>query len=338
MRKTKTTVNRRTVLTTLGAGGLALVGGTGTAAARGGYGGRYAGPLADPCGTCAEPETFKYDVTIRNLTEGQPWTPPMVAIHDPRARLFEVGGSPYPELVSLAKDADLGPMRDMLQKEIDCNGSVFSLHLDDDALVADCDPLQTGLSSKTTFTIETIEPRAVLSMASMMLATNDGFAGVDSMSLPAQCGQTCTALIEPYDVGCECNTEIGADLVEEAFLLADIPQSDLQASSADALVGEGFIDNHPGIGGYADLDTTAHGWRGPVGLMTVTMVDPCCPEEVASPCQSCPEVDPCADPCAEDVDPCADPCQEQEADPCTTTACPSGTKQTGYRPRRAFPY
>ncbi|WP_435333916.1 spondin domain-containing protein [Haloarchaeobius sp. TZWWS8] len=350
MRKMKSAVNRRTVLSTIGVGSLALVGGAGTASARRGlYGRGYAGPLSDPCGTCApepvcEPETFKYDVTIWNLTNGQPWTPPAVAIHNRRVKLFQVGTTASPEMIKLAKDADLGPMKEMLQSEIDCFGGVFAMGFGDDALVADCDPLQTGLKSKTTIQIETIEPRGVLSMASMMLATNDGFAGVDSVRLPIECGETLAVPIEAFDVGCECNTEVAADLVPEASLLTNIPQSDLEASSEQDLIGEGFIQEHPGIGGYADLTVEEHGWTGPVGLLTVTLVDPCCAEEAVSPCQSCPEeVDPCADPCAEEVDPCADPCAEEvdpcadpcaeEVDPCAEPACPTGVKRGGYRKR-----
>ncbi|WP_435319538.1 spondin domain-containing protein [Haloarchaeobius sp. TZWSO28] len=362
MSKHNNAVNRRTVLTTLGIGGAALVGGVGTASARRRYGRRgFYGPTADPCGTCApepvceplcEPEpvcepTVKYIVDICNLTCGQAWTPPALAVHSRFAKLFQVGSEACPELAALAKNADLGPMINTLGVSAEDGTDIFAFNIGDDVVMSTTDPLNTGISNKTTIEIEAPMRYSVLSMAAMMLATNDGFAGVDSIRMPRGPGEVVTAPIFAYDAGVECNSEKAADLVQEAFLFTDVVSSGTQATSEQDLTcnAEGFVHHHQGILGVCDLDVIKHGWDGPVGTITITMeapdpcaeVDPC----AVDPCavDPCAAPDPCAvDPCA-DVDPCAapDPCAVDpcaDVDPCATNTCPSGLKKKQTRTMR----
>ncbi|MFV1989559.1 MAG: spondin domain-containing protein, partial [Acidimicrobiales bacterium] len=51
-----------------------------------------------------------YEVTITNLTEGQPFTPPLVAVTDKRVRLFKVGRAASPEIREIAENGNLAPM------------------------------------------------------------------------------------------------------------------------------------------------------------------------------------------------------------------------------------
>ncbi len=328
-----------------------LVGGVGTASARGGYRRGFYGPTADPCGTCApapvceplcEPEpvcepTVTYIVDICNNTCGQAWTPPALAVHSRFAKLFQVGTEACPELAALAKNADLGPMINTLSTSVEDGVDIFAFELGDDVVMSTTDPLNTGLSNKTTIAIEAPARYSVLSMAAMMLATNDGFAGVDALRLPRGPGEVVTAPIFAYDAGVECNSEKAADLVQEAFLFTDVVSSGSQATSEQDLTcnAEGVVDYHPGIAGWGDLDCVKHGFDEVVGTITITMEAP----------DPCAEVDPCADPCA-DIDPCApvdpcavDPCADVDpcapVDPCAVAdPCAGGLQKTSKKGMR----
>src|SRR5680860_162931 len=51
----------------------------------------------------------KYEVSITNLTEGQPMTPPLAVTHRPPIHLFEVGEKASFELQQIAENGNLEP-------------------------------------------------------------------------------------------------------------------------------------------------------------------------------------------------------------------------------------
>ena len=50
-----------------------------------------------------------YTVTITNLTDGQPFTPPLVASHRPAVDLYEVGEPASEGIKEIAENGNLGP-------------------------------------------------------------------------------------------------------------------------------------------------------------------------------------------------------------------------------------
>ena len=50
-----------------------------------------------------------YTVTITNLTDGQPFTPPLVASHRPSVDLYEVGEPASEAIMQIAENGNLGP-------------------------------------------------------------------------------------------------------------------------------------------------------------------------------------------------------------------------------------
>jgi hypothetical protein len=106
-----------------------------------------------------------------------------------------------------------------------------------------------------------------LSFASMLICTNDGFSGVNSLHLPDQVGETVKVNLAAYDAGTEANTERFADIVPPCKPLI------LGASSGsiNKHVPEfGEVALHPGITGVGDLNPAVFGWTNPVLRVEVT--------------------------------------------------------------------
>ena len=56
-----------------------------------------------------------YEVTVTNVTQGEIFTPIMVATHPGRVKLFELGAAASPELEMLAEGGDSGPLSEVLK-------------------------------------------------------------------------------------------------------------------------------------------------------------------------------------------------------------------------------
>jgi len=206
-----------------------------------------------------------YEVTIDNLTGGQPLTPPLVVTHQRAADLFDVG-SPAPfEIKEIAENGNLGPML----MALDENDHVSSV------VVADAGtPPPVLPEGGVTFQIEAEPGARFLSFVAMLICTNDGFTGVDGLALPSQVGGSVTRHLSAYDAGTEMNTEDFANLVPPCPALTGVSSSvPGSGMSEPALAEGGVIRMHPGIQGVADLQTGLHGWTDPVARVTVTRVN-----------------------------------------------------------------
>ena len=124
----------------------------------------------------------------------------------------------------------------------------------------DAGPFGPGESRSASFTSD----EDLLSIVSMVICTNDGFAGLDSQRLPTD-GRTITYYLDAYDAGAELNTELRADLVPAPFCNGeggtDQPQPEID--------GFNKINRHPTLRGVGDLPRSFD-WRGPVLKVTVT--------------------------------------------------------------------
>ncbi len=100
-----------------------------------------------------------------------------------------------------------------------------------------------------------------LSWVSMLICTNDGFTGLDSIKLPAHVGDEVTALTAGYDAGTEINTEDFADIVPPCQALVGVSSGEPGTGTSDPALAEGgVIHHHEGIVGGADLVPEVHGW------------------------------------------------------------------------------
>ena len=207
-----------------------------------------------------------YRVTIANLTGGQPLTPPIIATHRKPLHVFEVGAPASFELKEIAENGNLAPMLAALG----ASGHVFDVEAGGAPIVPASNPGGTPFASWATFTLESDEGAKYFSWASMLICTNDGFTGVDSLRLPQHVGDVVSVETNGYDAGTEINTEDFADIVPPCPPLTGVPSADPGTGTSNPLLAEGgVIHHHPGIQGGVDLIPALHGWTDPVAMVEI---------------------------------------------------------------------
>lgn len=203
-----------------------------------------------------------YDVTIENLSSGQPLTPPVIATHRRAIGIFDVGKAASFELKEVAENGNLTPLVDALSASSHVANVVV-------AVAGAPPPVLPGGS--VTVSIGATRGTEFLSLVAMLICTNDGFTGVNSTLLPRKVGEPLVLYSDGYDAGTEINTEDFADMVPPCPPLTGVPSTDPGTGSSDPALAEGeVIRHHPGIAGGTDLDPAVHGWTDPVAKITVT--------------------------------------------------------------------
>jgi len=211
------------------------------------------------------PPVQTYSVTFTNVNDTQWFTPPVVATHNRRVDVFEPGHAASAGVREVAENGNVPFLVDALsgvRGVHDVQVGLFS------GTVA---PLEPGKS--VTVDITGTSKTRLLSSVSMLICTNDGFTGLDSLKLPRRIGRTVTAYASAYDAGTEVNTENLADMVPPCQGLngpmVDAPGSGV---SDPALYEGGVITHHAGIMGVGDLRERLHGWdvEAPVLAVTIT--------------------------------------------------------------------
>ncbi len=191
----------------------------------------------------------QYTVTITNLMQGESITPVLVAVHRPGVMLFKPGMPASPELSALAEGGNTGPFTMQLGSSKDVNTVFTSPGL-----------LDPGQSKTIHVTAHGDFDR--LTMAAMLIPTNDGFFAVQDVRLPR--GHHTTELYAPaYDAGSEPNDELCVDIPG--------PVCGGTGESPDA-GGEGFVHIHPGIHGIGDLAPASYDWKNPVLRIVIQRV------------------------------------------------------------------
>jgi len=204
-------------------------------------------------------QAAQLNVTITNLTQGIHFTPFVVAGHDDSARMFETGQPASSQLQAVAEGGDISGFVNLLNGI----GAVVVENPAGGLLVPGGD---------TSFTIDTGD-LGYLSMVSMLLPTNDGFAGLDSWKIPSQPG-VYTVNLSAYDAGTEANDEIvnggGAPGVPG---IPAAPGGDAGANGSGVTDSEanqtvhihrGVLGDDDPTAGNSDLDNRVHRWLNPV--------------------------------------------------------------------------
>jgi hypothetical protein len=192
-------------------------------------------------------DSSQYEITITNLTRGQIFSPILVATHKQNVPLFELGAPASPGLAALAQDGETEGLANML----------LSMPAVGNVVVSSGGPVLPG----TTVTIEIPAVRYFnyISLAAMLVTTNDGFIALNGIRAPRS-RYLKTYLSPAYDAGSEANDEM-CD-----YIPGPPCGSHHQAS---AIAGEGFIHIHAGIQGVGDLAPAEFDWRNPVAKITI---------------------------------------------------------------------
>lgn len=195
----------------------------------------------------------QYEVTITNLTPGQSFTPQMVLTYRGEASIFELGEPASEALEILAEGGNPGPLIDEFANVVWDSTTIGGL-------------IGPGESASTTLLGNPGQGR--ISVAAMLIPTNDTFMALDGADLPRR--GSATFMVPAYDAGTEANDQncnnipgplcggVGDDLVpgegEEGYVH----------------IGNGFHqleEGNPDV-----LSPPGYDWRNPVARITVTRI------------------------------------------------------------------
>lgn len=194
-----------------------------------------------------------YEVTITNITAGQILSPAVAVIHHPTMEpLFELGAPASPELAGVAEDALLMPLVDLLSAE----GSAY------DVGVTEGGPILPGASATVVLRPSWRGAGLRISLAGMLVTTNDAFYGLDAASVPLGYSSQVsgTHLVPAYDAGSEYNSELCAEIPGPPCGNGGVRNTDM---------AEGFVHIHRGIHGVGDLDPADWDWNNPVAKISI---------------------------------------------------------------------
>ena len=209
-------------------------------------------------------------VTVTNSTHGIYFTPLLVTAHDAATRIFEPGTAATAEAAAMAEGGDISGLLGLL------GGA------DDDTVENPALGL-LGPGESVTFNLNTdVSGNGFLSLAAMMLPTNDGFVGLNSLPIPTAAG-TYTYDLNAYDAGTEANDELivaGAGGVPGTPGIPAAPGGDngingtgVTAAETNTLVHihRGSLGDSDPNGGISDLDNTIHRWLNPVAKLVIVV-------------------------------------------------------------------
>lgn len=245
-------------------------------------------------------------VSITNLTQGMSFTPRLLVAHNENIDLFEPGQAASRPLAWVAEAGVIVDAQNaasagsnfayMLERADNADNNVWQ------AFGLDNPPLPPATKSAD-YTFDAKDFK-YLSLVTMLIPTNDAFAGLDSWRIPTEPG-TYTVTLNAYDAGTEANDEISSlrTDVSEAVTGARLGgyavpgvagagnpnATDIGTGGTGVAIqinngtladdgGEGSVHIHRNVvgdtdpnGGISDLDSRVHRWLNPVARMTITV-------------------------------------------------------------------
>jgi hypothetical protein len=169
-----------------------------------------------------EPVSYTFDVTVSNLTAGQPLSPIAVIAHT-EGTLWQIGNAASIALEAIAEGGD--------------NSQLLAL---ENAIANASSEGPVGPGANTTITLTTYSLEALkLSLATMMVNTNDGFTGLSALDVSSLAvGDSLTRTTVAYDAGTEANTEAAGTIPGPA---------DGGEGFNEARDDVNFVARHPGV-------------------------------------------------------------------------------------------
>lgn len=198
--------------------------------------------------------TYSYEVTVTNLANSQPFSPMGVLIHGDDFQPWQVGESASMALEDLAEGGDNTAFIEQSSESIEASGSGNGL-------------IMPGAQDSISVSVMVAEGSPLnLSLATMLVNTNDAFAGINGMMLSdLMMGESHDVYLPVYDAGTEANSEA----------VGTIPgPADGGEGTNAARDDVDYVAMHPGVVGKDDgyatsvLDST-HTFDGPIAKLTV---------------------------------------------------------------------
>lgn len=206
-----------------------------------------------PTPTPPAPVNVSYEVTVTNLTNAQPLSPVAVVLHQ-EGNLFMIGEAASVELETMAEGGDNSALLALSVVEASASGAA---------------PIGPGASETISVTIEDVTD-AKLSVATMLVNTNDAFSGLNALDLgQLAVGDSWSSRMRAYDSGTEANSEEAGTIPGPADSGTGF---DAERDDVD------FVAAHPGVVTSSDnLPTSVlnsqHKFDNPVMSITVTRTE-----------------------------------------------------------------
>jgi len=199
------------------------------------------------------PVNYTYQVNITNLTYAQPMSPIAVVLHN-EGKLWQLGTMASTELENLAESGDNTMV---LGQSMVLSGQ------------SGADVLMPGASETISITLTDTEPM-MMSLATMLINTNDAFTGFNAMDITnLVVGESISLRTSSYDAGTEKNSETLATIPGpvgggEGF---NVTRDDVD-----------FVSMHPGVVSVDDgLSTSgltqSHRFANPTLSISVTRME-----------------------------------------------------------------
>ncbi len=191
-----------------------------------------------------------YQVTITNITNSINFTPILATSHRRKISLFELGSPASSDLSAIAEGGDTSGLAATLAS----NPGVIDIQSSGGLL---------GPGQSVTLTLSAAHGAKRISIASMMLPTNDGFIALDSVKAPRK--GSVSYFSQGYDAGTEANDE----------LCVNIPGPTCGGTPFSPGVNagdEGYVHIHRGTQGIGDLSSEKD-WRNPVAKITIQRIE-----------------------------------------------------------------
>ena len=197
----------------------------------------------------------KWRVEITNVTPGQTFTPILAAVHYGNSGVPGVGAAPSDGLAMLAEAGATDPL----------GAEILARRPHGTQLYATEGLLGPG---QTATTYVEGRPGQRLTLAAMLIPTNDTFVAIGSVFLPLRGGTTVQALA--YDAGSELNSQ----------RCGDMPGPRCGGEAYSMAPGEGFVHvsngfHELGTGGTGPdeiLGPAHYTWNNPVAVVTIQRV------------------------------------------------------------------
>jgi hypothetical protein len=144
------------------------------------------------------PAEARFEVSVVNLTNAQPLSPIAVVAHSGEFRVFQVGEAATAGLENLAEGGD----NTEFLSESDALDAVITT-------AGGADPVGPGASDTVSVTVlETELDGLAISVATMLVNTNDAFSGINSMNVgELEVDEVVVRRAIAYDAGTEADTE-----------------------------------------------------------------------------------------------------------------------------------
>jgi hypothetical protein len=272
-----------------------------------------------------DPPTL-YRVTLTNTTGFQGFSFPVAATHAAGFHLFQVGAAASPQAAAVAQNGNPVGAFKLAQSHLgndvtDAYAHAFpvasagnptalwkaGLPAFDPAGASGPNlyPTTSAHNLSNTITFDLVaKHKDKLSVLGMMMCTNDGLAGLDSVALPKDAAHPVTYALATYDAGVEANTFYTPDVVDPCALMAPFANGAPQLSTSDGNKNSaptpsqgsaGLFSVEPDLGvalatsdPIAPLDGTipdnsgqpnassfvpaSWGWQGSVGTVTIAKI------------------------------------------------------------------